>query len=182
MVSLTRGRCLTMRSKMRRAFFQAAAGERHLDYALTVTRPLLDLVEVAVVRNRRLFGFFIGPIRHDNRPPALGQVVRQSRDYSAARIQALQRSIALAQRSDASMTLSCWSSRIDLAFLAIETASVLIANRASTLTTSTEALLLVGCKNSASPALRAMSIPFIVQSRGWSAEDMENKTGRASPA
>jgi hypothetical protein len=49
------------------------------------------------------------------------------------------------------MTLSCWSSRIDLAFLAIESASVQIANHASALTTSTVVLLRV-CKNSASPA------------------------------
>jgi hypothetical protein len=44
----------------------------------------------------------------------------RQRGYSAARIQALHRSIALAQRSEASTTLSCWSSRIALAFLAIE--------------------------------------------------------------
>ena len=78
-------------------------------------------------------------------------------DYSAARIHALQRSIALAQRSDASTTLSCRSSCIALAFFAIESASVQIANHASALTTSTLALL-ARCKNSASPALRAMSI------------------------
>jgi hypothetical protein len=82
---------------------------------------------------------------------------RRSADYSAARIHALQRSIALAQRSDESTTLSCWSSRIALAFLAIESASVQIANHASALTTSA-AVPLVYCKNSASPALRAMSI------------------------
>ena len=74
-------------------------------------------------------------------------------DYSAARIHALQRSIALAQRSDASTTLSCRSSCIALAFFAIESASVQIANHASALTTSTLALL-ARCKNSASPALR----------------------------
>lgn len=45
-------------------------------------------------------------------------------DYSAARIHALQRSIALAQRSDASTTLSCRSSWIALAFFAIESTSV----------------------------------------------------------
>jgi hypothetical protein len=56
-----------------------------------------------------------------------------------------------------STTLSCWSSRIDLEFLAIESASVQIANHASALTTST-VVLLACCKNSASPALRAMSI------------------------
>ena len=82
----------------------------------------------------------------------------QQRGYSAARIQALQRSIALAQRSDASATLPCWSSRIALAFLAIESASVQIANHASALTASTVVLLRVCCKNSASPALRAMSV------------------------
>ena len=85
-----------------------------------------------------------------------GYINYDGRDYSAARIQALQRSIALAQRSDVSTTLSCRSSRIVLAFLAIESARLQIANRASARTISTLALLGY-CKNSARPALRAMS-------------------------
>jgi hypothetical protein len=48
--------------------FQAAAGEQQFGYALTVARPLLDLVEVAVVRNQRLVGFFVGPIIHSALP------------------------------------------------------------------------------------------------------------------
>jgi hypothetical protein len=83
--------------------------------------------------------------------------INDGRDYSAARIHALQRSIALAQRSDVSTALSCRSSRIVLAFLAIESARVQIANHASARTISTLALLGC-CKNSARPALRAMSI------------------------
>ena len=56
-VSLMRGRRLTMRSKKRKA----ATDEHHFDHALAVLSPLLDLVEVAVVRDPRLFGFFVGP-------------------------------------------------------------------------------------------------------------------------
>ena len=35
---------------------QAAASKQQLGYALTVARPLLDLVEVAMVRDQRLVG------------------------------------------------------------------------------------------------------------------------------
>jgi hypothetical protein len=38
---------------------QAAAGEQQLCYALNVARPLLDLVEVAMIRDQRLVGFFV---------------------------------------------------------------------------------------------------------------------------
>jgi hypothetical protein len=71
----------------------------------------------------------------------LGNTKYERRDYSAARIQTLQRSIALAQRSDESTTLSRRSSPFALAFLAIESASVQIASHASALTTSTAVLL-----------------------------------------
>jgi hypothetical protein len=46
------------------AFVQAAASEQQFGYALTVARPLLNLVEVAMVRDQRLVSFFVGPIAH----------------------------------------------------------------------------------------------------------------------
>jgi hypothetical protein len=46
-----RGRCLAQRSKDALGLIQAAADEQQFGYALTVARPLLNLVEVAVVRD-----------------------------------------------------------------------------------------------------------------------------------
>jgi hypothetical protein len=45
-------------------FVQTAAGKQQLGYTLTIARPLLNLVEVAVIGDERLVGFLVGP-----RPP-----------------------------------------------------------------------------------------------------------------
>jgi hypothetical protein len=51
---------LAQRSKVRLALSRVLFG-----YALTVARPILNLVEVAMIRDQRLVGFFVGPIAHD---------------------------------------------------------------------------------------------------------------------
>src|SRR6185437_9264979 len=43
---------------------QAAAREQQLDYALAVSAPLLDLIEIAMVGDQRLVRFFVGPVGH----------------------------------------------------------------------------------------------------------------------
>ena len=43
---------------------QAAAREQQLDYALAVSAPLLDLVEIAMVRDQGLVSFFVGLVAH----------------------------------------------------------------------------------------------------------------------
>jgi hypothetical protein len=42
---------------------QIVAGVEHVIDLGPVFRPLLDLVEVAVVRDRRVVGLFLGPVR-----------------------------------------------------------------------------------------------------------------------
>ena len=42
---------------------QAIAGEQQLN-SLTVARPLLNRVEVAMIRDQRFVGFFVGPVAH----------------------------------------------------------------------------------------------------------------------
>ena len=43
---------------------QAAAREQHLSYALTVSAPLVDLVEIAMIGDQGLVSFFVGPVAH----------------------------------------------------------------------------------------------------------------------
>ena len=43
---------------------ETIAGVEHQFNPQPVARPLLDLVEVAVVRDQRLVGFFVRPIAH----------------------------------------------------------------------------------------------------------------------
>ena len=45
-------------------FVEVTAGTQHAGDALFVPGPKLDLVEVAIVRNQRVVGFFVGPVAH----------------------------------------------------------------------------------------------------------------------
>jgi hypothetical protein len=65
----------------------AASVQRALDS--TVLRPLLDLVVIAVIRQQRFVGFFVGLIGHDNGAPIEG--ASSGAEYSARAAGALRR-------------------------------------------------------------------------------------------
>ena len=59
------GQCLTMHGgKDRVGTINAATGIQQIDNAHAIQRPLLNLVEVAGVRNQRVVGFLVGPVAH----------------------------------------------------------------------------------------------------------------------
>ena len=61
-VSLMRGLCLTALANSSCAFFKAAAGVEHaLDFH-AVFGPLLNLIEIAIVRAERIVGLLVAPI------------------------------------------------------------------------------------------------------------------------
>ncbi len=48
-------------------FFEVVAGIKQTIDPCTVSRPLLDLVEIAVIRLERIVGLFVAPTTHDGR-------------------------------------------------------------------------------------------------------------------
>jgi hypothetical protein len=61
--------------------FQAVAGEDQVQHALSVTRPLLDLVEVPSLGMRWIVGFFVVALARCKRKPAKGRKGGPGRQY-----------------------------------------------------------------------------------------------------
>jgi hypothetical protein len=92
-------------------FIQVAAGVEHAVDLDAVLRPLFDLVEIVLVREKRVVGFFIGQVAHrlKSGPQRSCQPRGCFLGYFLSRIALAHRSISDGEREITSRQLGLWS-------------------------------------------------------------------------